>query len=142
MSTPTTIPTNPSKALVIALWITQALVFAFFVAVGAVKLFTPMQQLASMMPWPGQYPEAFVRIIGIIDIAGGLGILLPSLTRIKPGLTVLAALGCAVLQIFAAVFHISRGEASLTPTNFVLFALCAFVLWGRRSKAPIRPRYS
>ncbi len=142
MSTPTTSPTNPSKALVIALWITQVLVFAFFVAVGAVKLFTPMSQLASMMPWPGQYPEAFVRTIGIIDIAGGLGILLPSLTRIKPALTVLAALCCAVLQIFAAVFHIYRGEASLTPTNFVLFVLCAFVLWGRRSKASILPRQS
>jgi uncharacterized membrane protein YphA (DoxX/SURF4 family) len=73
------------------------------------------------------------------DFAGGLGILLPSLTRIKPGLVVLAALGCVALQASAVVFHFSRGEAANTPFNFLLIALSVFVAWGRRT-APIRPR--
>ena len=56
------------------------------------------------------------------------------------GVTVLAALGCAVLQVIALVFHLSRGEAPVTPLNAVLLALSLFVLWGRSRKAPIAPR--
>jgi hypothetical protein len=92
------------------------------------------------MPWTGQYPEGFVRFMGLVDLAGGLGILLPALTRILPRLTVLAALGCVVLQVCALVFHLSRGEAMVTPLNVVLLALSLFVLWGRGKKAPILPR--
>jgi hypothetical protein len=80
----------------------------------------------------GQVPVAFLRATGVFDLLGGLGVLLPSLTRVKPGLTVLAALGCAALQACAIVFHISRGEAANTPFNFFLLALSAFVAWGRR----------
>jgi len=93
-----------------------------------------------MMPWAEELPSHFVRAIGLIDITGGIGIVLPALTRIKPGLTVLAALGCVALQICAIVFHISRGETMMTPFNFVLLALAAFVLWGRRGPAPIHAR--
>jgi hypothetical protein len=67
-------------------------------------------------------------------------VLLPSVTRIKPGLTVVAALGCVALMAAAIVFHISRGEAAKTPFNFLIIALSLFVAWGRRSKAPIAPR--
>ena len=76
----------------------------------------------------------------MFDILGGLGVLLPSATRIKPGLTVLAALGCVALQASAIVFHVSRGEAANTPFNFLLVALALFVAWGRRLGAPIEPR--
>lgn len=128
------------KPLRVGLWIAQALVAAVFCAAGFVKLTTPIPELSAMMPWTGQYPVTFVRAIGLIDLAGGLGILLPSLTRILPRLTVLAALCCVVLQVFAIVFHLSRGEAMAVPLNLVLLPLCAFVLWGRAKRAPIRPR--
>ena len=131
---------SPGRALRVGLWTAQALIFLAFSAAGLVKLFTPIPQLAAMMPWTGEHPEAFVRVIGIIDLAGGIGILLPSLTRIMPNLTVLAALGCSVLQVFAIVFHVSRGEAVVTPLNFVLLPIALFVLWGRSRKAPISPR--
>jgi len=130
----------PGRGLRIGLWAAQALIFFAFASAGLVKLLTPIPQLAAMMPWAGQYSETFVRIIGLIDLAGGIGILLPALTRILPRLTVLAALGCTLLQIFALVFHISRGEAEVTPVNLVLLALSLFVLWGRDRKAPITPR--
>ncbi|MGJ5202646.1 DoxX family protein [Bradyrhizobium sp. HKCCYLR20261] len=142
MSATTTndLPLQPSLALRIGLWIAQALLFALFAFAGVTKLFTPIPELAQMMPWTGDHSATFVRIIGLIDLAGGLGILLPSLTRIMPRLTVLAALGCATLQVFAFVFHLSRGEGVVTPLNILLLALSLFVLWGRNGKAPIAPR--
>ncbi len=66
-----------------------------------------------------------------------LGVVLPSLTRIKPGL---AALGCSALQVSAIVFHVVRGEAAGTPFNALLVALSLFVAWGRRYRRPIPPR--
>jgi uncharacterized membrane protein YphA (DoxX/SURF4 family) len=137
----TTLETASSgRALRIGLWIAQVLLFAVFTGAGLTKLMTPIPQLAGMMPWTGVYSETFVRVIGAIDLAGGLGILLPALTRILPRLTVLAALGCAVLQILATIFHIWRGEAEVTPFNLVLLALSLFVLWGRNDRARIEPR--
>jgi hypothetical protein len=92
------------------------------------------------MPWMGQVSPSFLYATALFDLLGGLGVLLPSLTRIRPGLTVLGALGCAVLMVGAIVFHVSRGEAASTPFNFFLVALALFVAWGRRSRAPIAPR--
>jgi hypothetical protein len=66
-------------------------------------------------------------------------VILPAATRIKPGLTVWAALGCAALQLCAIAFHVSRGEAAKTPFNALLVALSLFVAWGRR-RAPLVPR--
>lgn len=122
-------------ALRVSLWIAQVLAFIAFSGIGAMKLLTPIPKLAETVHWATQYSETFVRVIGGIDLAGGLGILLPALTRIKPGLTVVAALGCTVLQVLAIAFHLSRGEAEVLPLNFVLLALSAFVLWGRARKA-------
>lgn len=140
MSTTTFEPATPGRALRIGLWSAQALLAMVFIWAGLIKLTTPIPQLAAMMPWAGQYSETFVRFIALVDLAGGIGILLPALTRILPRLTVLAALGCAVLQVLALIFHIARGEAEVTPLNIVLLALSLFVLWGRSSKAPIAPR--
>lgn len=126
-----------SPALNVALWVAQCLIFVAFVVFGGMKLFMPIDQLAGMWVWPGQVPPAFLRVMGLIDAAGGIGVLLPALTRIQPRLTVWAALGCTVLQISAIIFHLSRGEAMVTPLNLVLLALCAFILWGRARKAPI-----
>jgi hypothetical protein len=143
MSSTTTFDPAPSgRAFRASLWVAQTLIFLAFGAAGLVKLFTPIPELAAMMPWTGEHSEAFVRVIGIIDLTGGIGILMPALTRIMPSLSVLAALGCSVLQVLAIIFHVSRGEAVVTPLNFVLLALAAFVLWGRGRKAPIPPRQS
>nr|WP_315394562.1 DoxX family protein [uncultured Duganella sp.] len=130
----------PGKYLSAGLWAAQTLVALVFIASGLTKLLTPIAQLVAMMAWTGEYPLAFVRGIGLVDIAGGLGILLPSLTRILPRLTVLAALCSVVLQVLAIGFHASRGEFEALPLNFVLLPLCLFVLWGRAKRAPIGPR--
>src|SRR3954465_1154627 len=131
---------SPGRAVRSGLWIAQGLLFFVFTAAGLVKLLTPIPELAAMMPWAGQYSATFVRFIGLVDLAGGIGILLPALTRVLPRLPVLAALGCSMLQVLALVFHISRGEAPVTPLNVVLLQLSLFVLGGRDRKAPIAPR--
>ncbi|BBB61764.1 membrane protein [Undibacterium sp. KW1] len=133
-------PIAASKALKISLWIAQVLLAFVFCGAGLTKLTTPIAALSQMMPWTGQYSESFVRIIGLIDLAGGLGMLLPSLTRILPGLGIVATAASIVLQVFAVIFHTSRGELMVLPMNFVLLALCAFVLWGRGKRVPILPR--
>ena len=129
-----------SKALHIGLWIVQALLALTFVGGGFWKLATPIPELAAKMPWMGQVSPSFLHATAVFDIFGGVGVLLPSLTRIKPGLTVLGALGCAALMAGAIVFHVTRGEAADTPFNFFLLALALVVAWGRRTKAPIAPR--
>jgi hypothetical protein len=92
------------------------------------------------MPWMGQVSPTFLRVTAALDVLGGLGVLLPSLTRIKPQLAVLAALGCVALMAGAVIFHVQRGEAANTPFNFFLAGLAGFVAWGRHRRAPIGPR--
>jgi uncharacterized membrane protein YphA (DoxX/SURF4 family) len=131
---------QPSKGIDIGLWIVQSLLALTFAGAGVWKLATPISALAAKMPWMGQVSPSFLYATAMFDILGGLGVLLPAIARIKPGLTVLAALGCAALQASAIVFHISRGEGANTPFNFLLVALALFVAWGRRSRAPIPSR--
>jgi uncharacterized membrane protein YphA (DoxX/SURF4 family) len=125
--------------LAAGLWAAQ-LVLAFFLLFGAyMKLAAPAEEVAKMMVWAAQYPN-LKTFTGIIDLLGGLGILLPALTRIQPRLTVAAALGIVVLQVLAFGFHASRGEWPATPFNVILLGLAVFVLWGRSRAVPVAPR--
>jgi hypothetical protein len=134
--------TTPSaqKGMNLALWIVQSLLSLTFTGTGIWKLATPIPELAAKMPWMGEVSSSFLYTTAVFDILGGVGVLLPAITRIQPKLTVLAALGCVALQASAIVFHVSRGEAAKTPFNLFLVVLSLFVAWGRRSRAPISPR--
>jgi hypothetical protein len=118
-------------ALNLSLWVAQALIALAFVGIGAWKLSAPIDALAAAIKWPGEYPSWFVRGLGVIDVAGGFGIVAPQLTGIWPRLTVWAAVGCVALQVCAIAFHGSRAEFSVLPLNFILLPLAGFVLWGR-----------
>lgn len=131
---------TPSRSLHFGLWAVQWLLGLMFVGTGLWKVATPIPELAAKMPWMGQVSPSFLYLTALFDTLGGSGILLPSLTRIKPGLAVLGALGCVGLMAGAIVFHFSRGEGANTPFNFVLVALALFVAWGRGVKVPIAPR--
>ena len=75
------------------------------------------------------------------ELSGAVGVVLPALTRIKPRLTQLAALGFVTIQVLAIGFHAKRGELSMAlPLNLVLLSLSLFVWWGRSTKAPITAR--
>ena len=129
-----------SKVLNIILWIAQLLLGGMFLMAGFMKLTTPVDQLAAAMPFVAAVPEALVKFIGVSEIAGALGLLLPLLLRIKPALTVLAARALILVMILALAFHVSRGEFSAIGTNLVLGSLALFIAWGRSKKAVIHAR--
>ena len=126
-----------SKALHITLWIAQVILAAMFLMSGFMKVSQPIDQLSKMLPWTAQVAEGLVRFIGVAEILGALGLILPSLLRIQPKLTPIAAVGLALVMLFAAAFHISRGETPAIGMNFVLIAIAAFIAWGRFKRAPI-----
>jgi putative oxidoreductase len=123
-----------------ALWIVQILLALAFVAAGFMKLTTPVEQLAQNMVWVTDVPVWLLRFIGLAEVAGGLGLVLPALTRIQPQLTPLAAAGLALDMLLAAGFHLMRGEFGYIVPNLVLLALAAFVAYGRWNLLPIAPR--
>ena len=129
-----------SKVLNVLLWIAQSLLAAMFLMAGFTKVATPIDQLAVAMPWVAQVPAAEIKFIGVSEILGALGLLLPSALRIKPRLTVLAAIGLGLVMILALAFHMSRGEFSAIPTNIVLVSFAAFIAWGRSKNAAIHAR--
>lgn len=130
----------PSRALHYALWAAQVLLGLAFAAGGLMKATTPIAELALKMPWAAAIPEALTRFIGISELAGGVGLILPALTRIKPVLTAFAGVGLAIIMVLAALLHVQRGELSALPINFVLGGLATFIAWGRFRGAPISPR--
>jgi putative oxidoreductase len=121
----------------IALWVVQILLAVLFLMTGAMKAFMPLDEVAKTMRWVADVPVGLVRFIGLAELAGALGLILPSATKIQPKLTPLAALGLAVIVLLGAILHFTRGEGALTPLNFILAAMAAFVAWGRTQKAPI-----
>lgn len=140
MTIASTTTADVSRGVNIAIWVAQVLGAGLFIMSGVMKLTTPIPELSAMMPWAGEYSAGFVRFIGLVDLAGGIGLILPSLTRIIPRLTVIAAACCVVLQVLAIGFHATRGELEVLPLNAVYIALALIVLWGRGRKAPIAPR--
>ncbi|MEO9900359.1 DoxX family protein [Nisaea sp.] len=128
--------TLPKRSLTlhIALWAAQVLLSAVFLLAGFTKLTTPMPELVAMMPWAGDASHVFVRFVGMVDLAGGLGLILPTLTRIWPRVTVFAAAGCIALLICAFSLHAYRGEYEILWVNAVMIAMSGFIIWGREWK--------
>ena len=131
--------TPQSKGWNIFLWIAQVILGGMFLMAGIMKATKPIQELALTMPWVND-AEALARFIGIAEIAGALGLLLPSLLRIKPALTPLAAVGIVIIMVLASIFHLTRGEYPAIGSNFVLGAVAALIAYGRTKKAPIAAR--
>jgi len=140
MTTTNVSAAKPSKALNIILWICQIILAGAFGMAGVSKTFSPIRDLAAQLGWPGDIPPALVRFIGVSEFAAAVGLLLPSLLRIKPRLTVWAAIGLVTVMTLALIFHISRGEMFAIPINLGFGLLAAFVAWGRSKKAVIEAR--
>ena len=124
----------------ITLWMVQVLLATMFLMAGFMKLTTPIADLATQMPWVNDFLESMVRFIGAVEMLGAIGLILPSLLRVKPILNRLAALGLATVMIVAAIYHALKGEFAAICFNFVLGALALFVAWGRYQKVPISIR--
>jgi len=131
----------PKRALHISLWIAQAVLALAFGMAGIMKATMPIAELAAKLPWTPDVPLALVRLIGTAELLGAVGLILPAATRIRPGLTALAAAGLVMVMALALSFHAMRGElAQAAPINLVLGGLAAFVAWGRFRNDPLRGR--
>jgi len=128
----------PSKGWHIGLWVAQVLLAVGFGMAGFMKLATPYADLAQKMAWAQHTPEALVKFIGVVELAGALGLILPAATRIKLFFTPFAVSGLVVIMVLAIGLHVSIGE--MPAPNFVLGGIAALVAWGRWRKAPISPR--
>ena len=112
------------------LWVAQILLALLFGWAGYMKTFRPISSLAPMMGWAPEMPR-LTRFIGVMELLGALGMLLPIPTGILPWLTPLAAIGFVIIQVLAIGLHLRRGEARVLPMNIVILALSVFVVWGR-----------
>ncbi len=111
-----------------ALWIVQRLLAAVFAFAGVMKLITPIDVLSVMSPFPG----AFIQFIGVCEVLGAVGLILPYALRILPGLTALAAAGLVVIMIGATVSTLVIGGGVMALPTVVLGLLAALVAAGRR----------
>src|SRR5215467_13644831 len=125
-----------SVAMNIILWVIQGLLALLFLFAGLTKAFFPLPTVKKNFPWANHVPAALVRFIGVSELLGGIGLILPAVTHILPWLTVAAALGLALVMISAAIFHASRREFSMIGFNIVLLLFAAFVVVGRVTLAP------
>jgi hypothetical protein len=122
----------------IATWVVAGVLAALYVTAGTLKTTQPMAKLAGPMPWTTSLTLPQVRLLGLAELLGALGLVLPKLLDVVDGragtggtLTGLAATGLALIQAGAVVLHLKRGEAAVLPLNVVLFAAAAFVAAAR-----------
>jgi hypothetical protein len=118
----------------VALWIVQGLLAALFLFAGGAKLVLPLDQMAGPVALPGW----FLRFLGVAEVLGALGLVLPGLLRIRPGLTPLAAAGLVIIMIGATVVTLVGGMVAVALMNVVVALLAAFVAYGRWRLAPYR----
>jgi uncharacterized membrane protein YphA (DoxX/SURF4 family) len=118
----------------IALWIVQALLAAVFLFAGGMKLIMPIEEMLKQMPLP--LPGWFLRFTGVVELLGAIGLILPRLLRIRPGLTPLAAAGLVIVMIGATAYTVAAGDVASALMPLVVGLLCAFVAYGRWRLAP------
>ena len=123
----------------ITLWVLQVLLALAFLAHGIMFL-TPPAEVAALMN--AFLPRWFQVFLGVAEVLAAVGLTLPGLTRILPGLVPAAAAGVAFVTISATILHLSRGEFGSAATTFVLLLLATFVAYGRWRRYPITPRRS
>ncbi|WP_208007605.1 MBL fold metallo-hydrolase [Labedella endophytica] len=135
-ASPFPVDAHRHRRLHYALWAAQWLLGAALVVAGVMKLSLAADQAVTMFPWSADVPLLYT-ITSVLDVLGGLGVILPSLTRIAPRTTVVAAVGVVLLMLSAVAFYLIRGEASEIVANLALAAAAAVIAWGRGRVAPI-----
>jgi uncharacterized membrane protein len=117
-------------------WVLQVVLGLYFIAVGVMHFIVP-EGLPEQMAWMYELPDGLHYASGAAEILGGLGLILPGLTRIRTELTPLAAAGLALVMIFAALWHIPRGETMNVVGNLVVVGLLGFIAYVRWRKHPL-----
>ncbi len=116
----------------VGLWVIQVFLSVVFVFIGLIHTIVPIEEVIRLVPLFADFHPRLVRYIGTAELTGAMGLILPGLTGIQPGLTSWAAKGLATIMVFAIGVHVSRGEFVVAVLPLVLFALALFVAHGRR----------
>ena len=116
-------------------WVLSAVLAVVFLVTGVNKAFR-YEKSREIFPWVKDAPRALVRFIGIAEILGALGLILPVATGIYPWLTYYAAVGLAILMLMAGTFHGQRREGTEAALNLILLLMLAFVAYSRRGLLP------
>ena len=124
---------SPRKSgMTYALWIVQGLLALLFLFAGVMKFVMSVEEMTKEMPLPGW----FLHFIGVAEVLGGLGLILPGLTGIRPDLTPLAAAGLVIIMVGATVLVVTSGGIAAALLPLVVGLLAAFVAYGRWRAAP------
>ncbi|HTO98382.1 MAG TPA: DoxX family protein [Myxococcales bacterium] len=123
------------KATNRVLWTLQALLALLFLFAGTSKFYMPAEQLTQ-----GGLSLGFVRFIGVCETLGGIGVIVPALTRIRPSLTPLAASGLTLIMIGATIVTLRTPMAATAWIPFLVGVFAAFVAYGRWRLVPIAGR--
>ena len=115
----------------LALWIAAGLLAAAYLFAGLMKATQPKEKLAANMGWVEDFSPSTIRFIGVVEILGAIGLILPQATDIAPILTPIAATGLVIVQALAIRVHVRRGETQVLAANVVLLLLALFVAVGR-----------
>ena len=118
----------------VVLWIIQVLLALLFLFAGVTKLILPIEEMTKQMAMPG----LFLRFLGVVEVLGALGLILPGLFRIKTWLTPLAAVGLTIIVVGATVITLKIGGGATAMFPLVAALLSAFVAYGRWRLAPLR----
>jgi uncharacterized membrane protein YphA (DoxX/SURF4 family) len=121
----------------LALWIVAIVLAAVFAGSGSMKLLVPNDKLVkSGQGWAQDFTPTNIRLIGLVEVLGAAGLILPAVTHIAPILVPLAAIGLVLVMGGAAIVHARRHEAMNIAVNVVLLVLAVFVAWGRFGPYP------
>ena len=117
----------------IALWVIQVLLAGMYGMAGSMKTFQPDKVRTNpQMTWAHDKQDGYIRFVGISELLGALGLILPALTGILPWLTPLAAIGLALIQLLAIfTVHLPKKEYQVIPVNVVLLVLAVVAAYGR-----------
>ena len=122
----------------VILWIVQGLLALMFLMAGAMKVSKPKKVLREKLgDWVDQYSDLSLKLIGLAELLGAIGLILPMAMGFLPILTPLAAIGLAMTMVGAMKVHYDRKEKSKVTTNIVLMLLAVFVVFGRLYLLPI-----
>ncbi|WP_255798229.1 MULTISPECIES: DoxX family protein [Arthrobacter] len=117
--------------LSLVLWLVQLLLALLFAGVGVVKIFQSYARVRENLRWPEDFSPVTVKLIGVLEVLGAAGLVIPEATGLAPVLTPIAASGLTVLMALAVLVHVRRGERNRIALGVILMMLSLVVALGR-----------
>ena len=115
--------------MTVAYWVVASILAVLYLYAGGIKVVQSKDQLRPMMEWVDIMPLGLVRVIGVLEVLGALGLILPPLTGVAPGVALAAAIGLVLLQVGATALHLSRHDVDSLWLNGSLLTLAGIATW-------------